>query len=88
MKRYEAKLLREKCNGADADGQKEPGDLSGDSGQISDIAACDSDDPDVVASRLLEADADERNKPLEMIWDPLLIAGCIGVLDGQEQDPD
>ena len=88
MKRHEAKVLRAKLNATDVDGKKEPGDLSEDSGQLSDIAANESDDPDVIASRLLEAEADDKNKPVEMIWDPLPLVGDIDVSNGQETDPD
>ena len=84
VKRHEAKVLRGKLNAADAEGKKKPGDLSGDSGQISDIHACESDDPDVIASRLLEVEADDKNKPVEMIWDPVPLTGGIDMLNGKE----
>ena len=37
---------------------------------------------------MLEAEVDEKTKPVEMIWDPFPKAGCIDVLDDQERDKD
>ena len=42
----------------------------------------------MIASRLLEAEADDKNKPVEMIWDPLPLVGGVDVSNGQETDPD
>ena len=49
VKQHEAKVLRAKINGKDADAKKDPGDLSEDSLHNSDVAACESDDPEVAA---------------------------------------
>ena len=88
MKRHAASVLRAKRSAGDVGGKKEPGDLSEDSGEVSHIPVCESDDPDVVASRLLEAEADDKNKPVEMIWDALPSTGGIDMSNGQEADLD
>ena len=45
----------------DDDVAKRSIDLSDDSGGISDKGACESDDPDVVAARMLGDEADQKN---------------------------
>ena len=89
VKRHEAYLRRVKIDGGkDAGLQKGSSDLSDDSGGISDKGAGESDDPDVVAARMLEAEADEKSKPVEMIWDPNPLAGGTDGLHAQEEDSD
>ena len=89
MKRHEAYLRRVKIDGkGDDDVDKGSSDLSDDSGGISDKGACESDDPDVVAARMLEAEADEKNKPVEMIWDPNPLSGGTDGLNAHEIDSD
>ena len=71
VKWHEASLRRVKIDGkGDDDVDKGSSDLSDDSGGNSDKGVCESGDPDVVAARMLEVEADEKNKPVEMIWDP------------------
>ena len=88
VKRHEAHLLRVKIVAAGTDVQKDACDLSNDSDRVSDMGACASDDPDVVASRLLEGEADEKGKPIEMIWDPLPLIGGIDGPQDREEDGD
>ena len=89
VKRHAVHLHRAKVDGGPADVQKGGSELSEESGGASDRAACDTDDPDAVASRLLEAEADGQSKPVEMIWDPLPMAGgIVGTEGGIEGDAD